>query len=158
MVASLLLLIVLLGVVPMFSRSMVSNVAGNEYTKVSNEARSRAEEYRKLPFNSVNLTVDVGTTEKIVEDFFSRADHQWKPGKAPTDGSDPALWQRSTTVRQYGISAFLDGSLVASEALDGGVAAAFVHIKEVEVTVQGQLQTANLGSAKGLTVRVLKFK
>lgn len=149
------LLVIALGVLPIFFRSSIENVAGKEATDVTNLGRSELEEFRELPFNGPNLTIDAGT-EKTFDEYFSAVDKKWKPGPAPTDGTDPARWTRNTVVRQYGASALDDGKLEPSEALPAGTDPSFVHIKEIHITLDSHREGAGLGPAKGTELRVLK--
>ena len=60
MIAAALLLIIALGILPLFSRSIISNRQGLDSTEVSNMARTQMEEYAQLPFNHLMLTVPDG--------------------------------------------------------------------------------------------------
>lgn len=149
-----LLLIIALGMLPLFISSSVNNVSGKEATEVTNLGRSELEEFRQLPFNSPRLTIDAGS-EKTLDEYYSFNDKQWKPGPAPTDGSDPPLWTRTATVRQFAASAVTDGVLDADEALPAGTSDSFVHLKEIQITIDGERRGA-LGPAKSISLRVLK--
>lgn len=153
MFAAVLLLIVILGILPMFAQAGFSNFSGNESSLVSNHGRSRVEEYFQLPFNSAELTIDAGT-EKVVDEYFSKADQIWKAG-APPPG-DPAEWTRTTTVRQYNIESFADGEVDPADALPAGTPPINVHIKEILVTVRGTRLGGPWGPAKRIALRTLK--
>lgn len=149
------LLMIALGILPIFVRSSIENVAGKEATEVTNLGRSELEEFRQLPFDSANLTIDAGT-EKTFDEYYSAADHEWKPGMEPSDGSDPARWTRSAVVRQYSAGALDDGELDPSEALPAGTDPDFIHIKEIHITLDSNREGAGLGTSKGTQLRVLK--
>ena len=153
LIAAALLLVVVLGFVPLFVRSSISNSEGRESTRAANFARSRAEQLYELPFNHPSLDVD-GTATEIV-DYYLHSTETWS-----TDaGSDPLdVWKRTTTVRQYHINALSDGQLQASEALPGGSDPAQVHLKEIEVAIESERGSNILGPPKSITVRVLKAK
>ncbi len=155
LVAAAIFLIIALGLVPLFTRSMISNAAGAESTDVSNFGRSRLEQFYQLPFNSADLTIDAGT-EKQFDDYFSFADHTWKTGAAPV--GDPASFERTTIIRQYGIGALTDGVLDPDEALPAGEDATFIHLKEIEVNIVASRASGVMGPAKQINLRVLKFK
>lgn len=148
------LLVIALGLLPLFISSTVNNVSGKEATEVTNLGRSVLEEFRQLPFNSPRLTIDDGS-EKTIDEYFSFADKKWKPGPAPADGSDPSLWSRTATVRQFSAVAVQDGVLDTAEALPAGTSESFIHIKEVEIRIDGDRQNA-LGPAKTISLTVLK--
>ena len=152
MIAAALLLIIALGILPLFTRSIISNREGLDATEVSNLARTRLEEYVQLPFNDALMDVPGGATELVVADHFSEKDHEWKVGATPT-GSDHAMFTRTTTVRQYTIDPSQTSGL--SAALDGDALPAAVHIKEVEVTILGRAG-GPLGPQKQITTRVYK--
>ena len=122
LVASTILLVVAVGILPLFASSIKSNQSGNDSTQVANFARERLERFIELPFNSTDMTIDAGS-EKTFTEYFSLADRIWVAGAAPAD--DPALWTRTTVVRQYPVEALEDGQLdPASEALAAGYRAA----------------------------------
>ena len=50
LIAAAILLVVALGILPLFMRSIVSNMEGSDHTQVANAARARAEEFFQLPF------------------------------------------------------------------------------------------------------------
>jgi competence protein ComGC len=159
LVASLLILVVILGVIPLFMRSIISNTGGNDYTQLSNFSKSEIEELFQLDFNSAGLTIPAGQTEVTVDEYWSQADKVWNPGTPPIGSS--TLWTRTTTVRQYNISAVdqtLDNfDVEKSEALDGNAPANAVHLKEITTTVRSARQ-GPLGPRRELTLRTLKAK
>ena len=154
LVASTILLVVAVGILPLFASSIKSNQSGNDSTQVANFARERLERFIELPFNSTDMTIDAGS-EKTFTEYFSLADRIWVAGAAPAD--DPALWTRTTVVRQYPVEALEDGQLdPASEALAAGSSPAIVHIKQVEVQVDSTREAGAFGPGKRITLRTLK--
>jgi hypothetical protein len=145
LVAGAILLVIALGLVPVYMRSIRSNVEGFDYTQVSNWAKSRAEEYLQLPFGDPWLTVPGGATEFSVEESYSHQLHEWVDVLA--DG-DTALVTRTTTVRQFGI-----GDL--NTPLNGGDPEEAIHLKEITVSVEGN-KTGILGGGKAIAIRVFK--
>lgn len=146
LIAALILMVILLGMVPLFTRSVTNNIQGFDYTEVSNYAKSRAEEFLQFPFNSPNLTVPVGSESLEVTEFFSRQTHEWVDDLP--DGED-ALFTRTTQVRQFGVND-------VQNPLDGGASANRVHLKEITVTVEGAGLPGSLGTGKEISVRVMK--
>lgn len=149
------LLVISLGILPIFFRSSIENIAGKESTEVTNLGRSELEEFRELSFDSASLTIDTGSS-KTFDEYYSAQDKEWKPGLPPTDGSDPPRWTRVTTVRQYHANAFDDGRFEPDEALPAGADNSLVHIKEIHITLQSNREGAGLGPAKSTELRVLK--
>jgi hypothetical protein len=156
MVASVMFLAVAIGIVPVFIQSMGSNVAGFESTKGSNHSRSHLEALQQIPFNSAELE-PTGESPRL--DYFSLDTELWVPGQPPDDGSDPALWLRTTSVRQYHMSALDDGILDPdTEALETGADPDWIHLKEIEVRIQGERATPFGGPGRDLTFRILKTR
>jgi len=174
LVAAALLLIIAVGILPLFTRAMVNNNAGNEYTKVSNFGKSRVEEAFQLPFNSAGLmTVPAGADAGVTQEHYRSDLDEWQPGADPTSplpGPTPdnpfgatVPWRRTTTVRQYSAEAINDDDdtaldLQKSEALTGGTDPVFVHLKEVEVTIESTRTGGPLGVGKDVLLRTFKAK
>jgi type II secretory pathway pseudopilin PulG len=152
MIAAALLLVIALGILPLFTRSIISNRQGLDSTEVSNMARTQMEEYTQLPFNHLLLTVPDGETELVLEQHYSENDDRWKPGADPA-GGDNALFTRTTTIRQFGIDLAAASGLTA--AIPGGSSPATIHLKEIQVNVLGQAG-GPLGPQKQITTRVFK--
>ncbi len=153
LVAAGLFLIVVIGVLPLFTRAMGANVSGNEATQGSAFARSQIEELLQLPFTSANLAP---TGNNPIRHYYSAETRTWQPGLPPPDGSDPALWTREISVRQYHVSALADGRIEDTEALAAAADAAWVHLKEITVELKGQRESAALGPAQDFTFQVFK--
>lgn len=145
LVAAFILMVIALGLVPIFTRSIRSNVEGFDYTQVSNLAKSRAEEYVQYPFFAPQLTIPGGSEQLEVTDYFSDQQHRWV-GAVST--GDVALFTRTTTVRQFGVSDL-------KTPLPGDAPPDTVHLKEITVAIAGLRPTA-LGSGKAIAVRMFK--
>lgn len=154
-IAAALLLLVAVGVLPLFAQALSNNLAGADSSTASNTARSQVEELFQLPFNSNQLTLVTGN-ELVVESYYSLADEEWKPGPEPPDNSDPALWTRTATIRQYSVAALQDGLLEPSEALEADAPPGQVHFKEIEAAIVGTRTAGPLGPSRRITVRLLK--
>jgi prepilin-type N-terminal cleavage/methylation domain-containing protein len=142
-----ILLLVALGILPLFTRAMLSNVSGLESTRVSNQARSRLEELFQLPFNSPQLDVPGGSTELVVDQYYSPSTRQWESG---TGAGVPAIFIRTTTIRQYGVTDL-------TTPLDGDAPAAAVHLKEIVISVRYAGDAAGpLEAPKRITARIMK--
>lgn len=155
LIGTAILVIVAVGILPLFASSIRSNREGNDSTQVSNFARERLEEFFELPFNSSTLDLQAGT-DRLYEEYYAIETGEWKVGVPPTDGTDPALWTRETRIRQYSVRALEDGLLEVDEALVAGSPASEVHMKEIEVTVESTARAGFLGPGKQITLRTLK--
>ena len=159
LVASLLLIFIVLGIVPLFVRSMANNSGGNTFNQLNNFGKSQVEEIFQLDFDHPRLTIPAGETEVKIEDYWSAADKTWKAG--PTPAGETALWLRTTTVRQFSVAAVdkvrktLD--FESASALGGGAAGSNVHLKEIIVEIRNA-SSGPLGPQRTLELRTLKAK
>ena len=160
MIAAAIFLIICIGMLPLFTRSINSNLIGNDYMNATNHGRSGLEVFHQLDFASPAMTVDPGVDKKEVVSFWSQGvlaktgDEKWLAA-APTDGSQ-VLWNRTSTLRQYGVNALIDGNIETSEALVGGPDATFVHLKEIRMQIESTRGGGPIGGGKRVTLRVLK--
>jgi len=152
-IAAGLLLVIAVGIIPLFTQAMSSNQSGADSTSVSNMARSQVEELYQLPFNNVRLTL-TGGTELVISSYYSLATRKWYDGEAPV--GDPALWTRTATIRQYSVNSLDDGLLEPTEALEADALPGQVHFKEIEVAALGTRQAGPLGPSRHITLRMLK--
>ncbi|HET9228074.1 MAG TPA: hypothetical protein VFR31_15470 [Thermoanaerobaculia bacterium] len=158
LIASLILLIIALGLIPLFARALRDNTAGADATQASNHGRARLEEYQQLPFNNQALTLAAGSTtlgrsESWAQGTGNVGDEGWFDGTP--SGRGLLLWTRTTTVRQFGINDLDDGRL--NDPLPGGTQPAYVHFKEVEVRLESERPDASpLGPGRVVTFRVVK--
>jgi hypothetical protein len=158
-IASFLLLVIALGLIPLFTRSIVDNSSGNDSTQASNHGRTHLEALIQVPFNSQQLSVAAGQpfSQRIDSwaqgspDELGDASEGWWPG-VPTDRGQ-VLWQRTTRVSQYSLSDLDDG--VLDDPQPGGAQSTFVHLKMVEVVLDSQ-RSAVIGGGRDFTLRVIK--
>jgi hypothetical protein len=149
-VAAAVLLAIALGILPLFTRSMINNEGGSDFTQISNAAKGRAEELFELPFNSPLLAI-TARTERVFEEYFSQRDKLWMPGveaDATADG-DLALMRRTSTIRQFNVNDLLT-------PLDNSAPPGSVQIREIVVQVQSTRTGSPLGPGKETAVRVFK--
>ncbi len=116
LIAAAILLLIAVGVLPLFVRSMTNNVSGSESTRVSNYSKSQVEELFQLPFDGAALTVTAGTESVLPAQYWEDpdptidGDERWV---TTTTAGRLVTWERVGTVRQYAVSAFDDGVLQA---------------------------------------------
>ena len=152
LVAAALVGTIAVSVVPLFTGAMVKNEAGSEYSRLTNAARDRLEEFSQLPFNSEPLTLTTGS-ERVYSEYFSFGDRAWKPGTAAEAkaANDPPLMARTTTVRQFNVNDL-------ATPLDVGAAAGAVQLKEIVVQAESAREAGALGAGKTVTVRLFKSR
>jgi len=155
LVATAILLIVAIGVLPLFTSSILNNTRGSDSTIASNFGKTTVENLSQQPFGGPDLTIPGGATQKVTNEW-------WKPGAGPINdstqgwqstapsGSTFTTWTRTTTVQQYGVrdilnsqdSSGLKGTL--STALSGSTQPNFVQLKLITVNVQSsKINTVN---------------
>ncbi len=172
LVAAVLFLVVSLSILPMFQRAIRTNNSGQDSTDISNLARSRVEELMQIDYGSGLLAVTAGT-ENVTVDHFLRESKTWVAGPAPAipaDPDDPPIWERTTTIRNYGVAAVfgddgstadpgddLDTAIVdTAEALPAGTDIRDVAFKEIEVEVVSTRLGGILGPGRRIVVRGLR--
>ena len=173
LVAALLLVIVALGLVPLLTRAMASNVSGADSTTVSNYAKTGAENLRQASFFWQELIVPAGQTEGLQTYYWTRGDGRevgdgmegWVRMAAapdpdtilpPPGGRGAVPGRRNTRVHYYNIND-LSADSRFNDPLDGGIDPIFVHLKDYEVEVEGvDTSSIILGERRRIIVRTLK--
>ena len=133
---------VILGVLPLYTGSILNNNSGNYASKATQLGRSEAERLKQVTFNNAELIMPPGSqTRTLPVEYLPESVTNEIGDEAWTVIAPPATtmvsWTRTTEIRQYGVQALEDNQLLESEALDGSVdALAFVHFKEVDVRMR----------------------
>lgn len=154
LIASLLFLFVVLGILPLFFRSAVSNAMGADSTQLSNLAKSRVEELSGLAFNDLQLEIADGETVLEAVAYWDPETKTW----GDTAPSTPSVrFQRTTRIRQYSLEDLREDG-VLDTPLDGDEPPSGVQIKEIEVIVQSFAGAGGAGPIPGrrILVRALK--
>jgi hypothetical protein len=165
----------MVGLLPLFMRSIVENIEGKESTIVSNHGRTELETFNELTFNNWELEITAGT-ERQVQQFYTigapdyRGDEEWVD---TVPAGETAPFTRTTTIRQLGISRVADNDLdgiideiqgLEDDDYDGifdnplpvGTTPGAIHLKQVEVDIQGEKEWAQGGEASQILVEMLK--
>jgi Tfp pilus assembly protein PilV len=158
LIAAAILMIIALGLLPLFSRAISDNTSGNDASQATNNSRTQVEEMLQLPFTNQRLVVPAGSKLLETKDYWTRGNAQQEGSSnegwwANPSGHGLVLWNRTTHVRQYSISDLADGKL--DTPLDGGVQPTFVQIKQIEVVVDNPKKNL-FGNGQGITLTVLK--
>jgi Tfp pilus assembly protein PilV len=156
LIASLIFLVIAVGILPLFAASTRNTADGREATEVSNFGRSAVEDLMQASFSDARLTVPSGSTVLTTNQYYSKATQTWITGTPSS--ADPALWMRRVKVRQYNINDMTDG--VLNNPLNGSADLGQVHIKEIEAEVWHARADTSIafGSPQHFTVRMLKSK
>ena len=149
LIASLILLFVALGIIPLFTMAAQSNLQGSENTKAANYARERLEQLWQMPFNDPYLTITAGT-ERAHTDYYDETQGKW----LPLSGEPPAgtLWTRHTEIRQFAVDD-LEAPITAEQAAADPVR---VQLKEITVHIDTRRGGGPFGGGKNITVRAFK--
>ncbi|MEM1245436.1 MAG: prepilin-type N-terminal cleavage/methylation domain-containing protein [Acidobacteriota bacterium] len=152
LIAAALLLIVSVGILPMFTRSITNNLQGKQATEATNLARSELERMIQLPANDPALTLIAGN-ELVRNEKWSKDSKRWYDVSSfPSTEID--TFERTVTVRQFSMNALADGVLDASELLDASADPQAVHLKEIEVQVGAP--PSGMSPGKQVTLRMYK--
>lgn len=131
LIASLLLLFILIGVLPLFSRSMMNNIQGNDASNVTNAAVQGVESLFTLPFNNDQISLPVGQTLVERQQFFTLDGNQWLD---TVPSGDTAQYERVLRLRQYSFADVAeDGTF--DVPLDGGAEPGNIQFKAFEMEI-----------------------
>jgi len=171
LIATLVMSVIALAVLPLLLRGVANNTQGSEASQTAVFASSELESLLQMPFDRGPLVLADGATERVTVEtqvlpaatdtpdlVLETPDARWRAGE-PTSG-EAVQWRRTTRVRQFGLTDLIPDSASGITALDsplpGGTAAEFVHLKQVEVRIEGGRAAGALGAGQDVTVRVLK--
>jgi hypothetical protein len=149
-----LLLIVLIGILPLFTRAIIDNTAGADYTRAAQYAKSRVEDFAKSRITSATYGVAPGTTQTVIDEYLvPGTPNTW----APVGGPLPRLaeWERTSTVQGY----YYTVPFSVGTPLDGGASppADFWQIQVVVKNLQaGNGLAGPLLGRHGTTVTYLR--
>ena len=161
LIAAALLLIITVGVLPLFSRSMLNNVRGNDATRQSNGAVDELERTAALPFLSGDMTVAPGETELANETALAIVhlpnneqvvSSTWEPYAtlAPAD----VVLRRTRTLQQYSFDDYQSDNAFTTP-LPGEAEQRLVHMKVVDVVFEEPLDPLNANWKTHYTVRAI---
>lgn len=170
-----ILLVVLIGLLPLFTRAILDNVQGKELTLGANHGRTEIEDLSELAFNNWQFEIQGGSVRTsdsylALGDPGIFGDEVWLPTASP---SETVPWQRTTTIRQFGINRAIDSDLdgvvdllvgLEDSNLDGlfdsplaaGTARQSIHLKQLDLVVQSLRETAASGPATEITMQAMK--
>jgi hypothetical protein len=132
-IASALLLIVAIGLLPMFTVAIGNNQQGRDSMEITNLARSEIERMTQLAFTDAELTVPDGETVLTTESYYVSDTLGWVLAADYDD--EGYVYHRIVSVRQFDADALTDGLLHPDEAIEGDDDAS-VHFKEILVEME----------------------
>jgi Tfp pilus assembly protein PilV len=153
LIAAALLVFILIGVLPLFERSRLNLMQGNDSTQVANAVIDGTDRLYGMPFNSQITNVLPGTTQTQATDFWLLDENRWVLDMTPFP-TDRAQFTRTTTVEQFQLTDLTDNG-VLDTPLDGSAPGGTVHIKRITAQVVNA-RTALAGPAT--TFQVITYK
>jgi type II secretory pathway pseudopilin PulG len=136
LVAVLIMVVVAMGLIPLFSRSIRQNREGANFMELTNVARSTLEQYLQLDFNAPQLTLADGQPDIVIQEYWHQGVRQWLP--LPADlNTLPIAAQVERTIL---IQQFSSGDLILDGKLDtphpGGTSLQQIQLKRIRVMVR----------------------
>jgi prepilin-type N-terminal cleavage/methylation domain-containing protein len=146
MISLAIFLVVMLGILPLFTSSLRSNRSGGESTEVTVHARSGVERHTEYGFNQApEMMIPAGTTVVTTREYYLAP--RWTAYAPPATPPPGANWTRQTDIRQYSI-------MDLATPLDGATDPINVHLKEIRVATAGtRAMSEALGAPKTLILR-----
>jgi prepilin-type N-terminal cleavage/methylation domain-containing protein len=157
LIAAAIIGFVAIGLIPLFTRAIGDNMAGSDYTRVSNYARSEEEDYAREPFANYSTAVPTGQTQGQVVQYIDPTSKQWVTvaSLANVPKNPDINWTRTITYTQYDARDMDDDELF-DYPLTGGTAAPSVQVLQATVEVQAISAIGPAGGHRTTTVRYLK--
>jgi type II secretory pathway pseudopilin PulG len=156
LIAAALIGVVALGIIPLFTRAMTDNLAGSDYTRVTNYAKSRQEDFSRVPFSQTSIQVPVGQGNLLTTEYMDPTTLQWNPYSSSSPPTNPlAIWTRTTTITQYNVFD-TDDDQVFDYPLNGGSSIDEVQIMQAQVQVKSVSAVGPAGVRRSTIIRYLK--
>lgn len=161
LVAAAILLIIAIGMIPLFSRAILNNSRGNDYTQATTHGEGDLEEAVETPLLSNRLAVTGGSRRQNVDFLLTRGfkaplrpvtDVDWVTS---VSGPNPVAWTRTTQTRQFAYWAIIPdpgqtiGELKDSEVILGPADTSQWQIMEVSAWLDSGKNISGPGKALG---------
>ncbi|HXO42546.1 MAG TPA: prepilin-type N-terminal cleavage/methylation domain-containing protein [Thermoanaerobaculia bacterium] len=153
LIAAAIIGIVAIGILPLFTRAMVDNMAGADYTRVTNYAKSKEEDFTRMPFLQQTIQVPAGQTQLLTTEYMDPASLNW----VATKPANPlAVWTRVTTLTQYNLYDTDDDGMFNNPIAGGAVGVDAVQVIQSQVQVKSISAIGPMGGRRTTLVRYLK--
>jgi len=153
LIAAAIIGVVAIGVLPLFTRAMVDNMAGADYTRVTNYAKSKEEDFTRVPYLQSTIQLPVGQTQLLTTEYMDPASLYW----VATKPANPlAVWTRVTTLTQYNLFDTDDDQMFNNPIAGGAVGIDAVQVLQAQVQVKSVSTIGPLGGRRTTLVRYLK--
>ena len=171
LIATGVMLVIALSILPLLLRSLANNNQGAEATQAAIFVAGELDTRLQMPFDRGEMRLVDGLTERVEVETQTRQldvsvpelidappSRRWAAGEP--DDPNTMQWRRTTQVRQFSLVDLQPDAGTGITSLDsplpGGTNAQFVHLKEIEVRVETGRQSGVSGIGQDFTVRVLK--
>lgn len=152
LIAAALIGVVAIGIIPLFTRAMIDNMAGADYTRVSNYAKSKEEDFTRVPYTLQAIQLPVGQTQLLTTEYMDPSTLQWvtvKPANPLT------AWTRNSTLTQYSMYD-TDDDNTFNNPIAGGASVDEVQVVQEQVQVQSISAVGPMGGRRKTIIRYLK--
>ncbi|HEV3075847.1 MAG TPA: prepilin-type N-terminal cleavage/methylation domain-containing protein [Thermoanaerobaculia bacterium] len=153
LIAAAIIGIVAIGVLPLFTRAIVDNVAGADYTRVTNYAKSKEEDFSRIPYLQPTIQVQPGQTNLMTTEYMDPASLYWVATKPP---NPLAVWTRLTTFTEYNLYDTDDDKMFDNPLDPGAVGIDAIMVIQAQVQVKSVSAIGPLGGRRTTLVRYLK--
>jgi prepilin-type N-terminal cleavage/methylation domain-containing protein len=154
LIAVALIGIVAVGLIPLFTRAMSDNMAGSDYTRVSNYARSDEEDFFREPFANYTSSVGSGVSTGQLLEYLNPTTLKWVQGSVPA-GNPQIVWTRTTTYQQFSVND-MDDDQIFDNPLSGGTESSSIQLVQATVQVKSVSAIGPEGAHRSTTIRYLK--
>lgn len=154
LIAAALIGLVAIGLIPMFTRAMSDNMAGSDYTRVSNYAKSEEEDFARTPYGVMSTEISVGSSSGQKLEYLNPTSLAWVVGSPPA-GNTSVVWTRTTTYSQYSIYD-TDTDQSFDYPVPGGTAPTAVQLLQAQVQVKAISPIGPEGGRRSTIIRFLK--
>ena len=156
LIAAAIIGIVAIGILPLFTRAMVDNMAGADYTRVTNYAKSKEEDFTRVPVLQPSIQVQPGDMQEMSTEYMDPASLYW----VATKPSNPlAVWTRVTTLTQYNLYDTDDDQMFNNPIAGGTLTVGTqdtVQVIQAQVQVKSVSAIGPMGGRRTTLVRYLK--
>jgi len=122
LIAALILLIVVLGVLPLISQSMLYNLQGLDATTEANAADDGLDTLLPLDVNAPEILLPVGATSLVTTDLYNRYTNDWTADTTVQD-TGHVEFLRTVTLERFDVTDLqTDGDYTFDTPLEGGAA------------------------------------
>ncbi|MDA8020522.1 MAG: type II secretion system GspH family protein [Thermoanaerobaculia bacterium] len=161
LVIAILVALILLSLVPLFSRSMMSNLEGWNATEAVKFGRTELEDKSAILLDRPEVVLAGPATETTEDLVWHNDDEEWLDATDP-DVPGLVIWEQTTRVRQFSVSDLVgpdDEEKRFDNPLSGEIDPRFVHFREINVWVEHQTgaDVAEApGASRGLDATVMR--